>query len=144
MREYDFADEKSFPPSLMSAANRIAQPCFIHSRLDEYGLSSVEFRLYCRVARCGDCWQTVETIAAGCRVGVKTVRSGLKFLVGRGLLSKEPRIGTTQIYRCTPFDAWLPPLAVNTGGLKRKGGTVKRNHGGLPNGTTPPLPIHTP
>jgi len=81
---------------------------FIHSRLDEAGLSPSTFRIFCHVARRGECYSKVESIASICRLSPDTVRAGLKFLTAQGFLVGVRRDGFTTIYRVAPIENWKP------------------------------------
>lgn len=84
---------------------------FIHSRLDDYGLTPQQFRVYAHLARRagnGTAWPAVATIAGVCKLHHQTVREALRVLVKHRLVSREPRPGTTPIYRITPAAAWHP------------------------------------
>jgi hypothetical protein len=91
-------------------------PIFIHSELDDYGLSCVEFRVYGRVARrAGGGGQHLESavnMAKEFGVSEATVRRALKLLVLCRLVSKEIRRGKTSIYRLLPQRMWVPKVQV--------------------------------
>ena len=85
---------------------------FIHSRLDDYGLSPQQFRVYAHLARragSGAAWPAVATIAANCQLHPKTVRRALRVLVKHRLIRREDRPGDTALYRLTPASEWNPP-----------------------------------
>ena len=79
--------------------------CFISSQLDDYGLSAAQFRVYCHVARRSDpsqsCFESVEHMAAVCRLEAGTVRRALQALTLRRLLHAVPRSGETTLYQPT-------------------------------------------
>lgn len=88
---------------------------FIHSRLDDYGLSSPQFRVYAHLARragSGAAWPAVATIAGICQLHPQTVREALRVLVDHRLITRTLRPGTTPIYRLTPAAHWQPPTRI--------------------------------
>lgn len=72
---------------------------FIPAWLDDLGLDSREFRVYCHVLRRGECWEASEEIAEHCRMNRKTVYAVLSRLEARGLVEVEHRPGRTTVYR---------------------------------------------
>src|SRR5205809_436624 len=72
---------------------------FIHSRLDDYGLSASVFRVYCHIARRagrdGSAWPSVANIARVCRLHPQTVRKALRTLTAHHLLQSETQPGRT-------------------------------------------------
>ncbi len=89
---------------------------FIHSRLDDYGLPTSVFRVYCHLARrasSGAAWPSVANIARICQLHPQTVRQALRVLVQHRLVTREPRPGTTPIYRLTPAAQWQPPTNIS-------------------------------
>ena len=88
---------------------------FIHSRLDDYGLSPQQFRIYAHIARrsgSGAAWPSVATVAQVCQLHPKTARQALHVLVEHRLITRELRPGTTPIYRITPAREWHPPTNI--------------------------------
>jgi DNA-binding MarR family transcriptional regulator len=88
---------------------------FIHSILDELGLTTSEFRVYCHLARRaknGCCRPGHDSIAKVCRLEVKTVRRVLDSLVKRGLVKVEHRQGDTNVYQLTPASCWTSERVV--------------------------------
>jgi hypothetical protein len=95
------------------------QTIFVHSELDEYGLTPIEFRVYGRLARrcCGSeraAYQSVPNMARDFGVNDRTVQRTLKLLVMAGLISAKLRPGDTTIYTLQPRSAWLPPKQLQT------------------------------
>lgn len=107
-----------------SVTGQAVQPAmmFVHSRLDEAGLSPAEFRVYgnlVRRANCGVAWPSIGNIAKVCRLHPQTVRKAIRELVFRNMVQIEPRAGETSRYLVTPVSLWSPipridPLASNT------------------------------
>lgn len=86
-------------------------PIFIHSELDDYGLTPVEFRVYARIARRaghGTAEESVPNMATACQVSVRTVQRSLQSLVDKGLLSKTERNFATTQYVLRPVHEWSP------------------------------------
>src|SRR3954466_16280360 len=100
-------------PKKLFAPDEPRSVAFIHSKLDDYGLSAAQFRVFCRVARRGDCFEAIENISVGCRLHRKTTEAAIKFLCQRRLLSKEFRLWQSNIYRIRDIGEWLPPLTLN-------------------------------
>jgi hypothetical protein len=74
-------------------------PVIIPGWLDDAGLRPSVFRVYCRVARRGDCWESLKNIASGCHLRRITVQTALKELVEVALVTAQARSGETTIYR---------------------------------------------
>jgi hypothetical protein len=85
---------------------------FIHSALDEAGLSPAEFRVFCHVSRRagenGRCYAAIESFADVCRLSLPTVRKALRSLSAQGFISQTRRDGQTTIYKPTPLADWKP------------------------------------
>jgi predicted transcriptional regulator len=87
------------------------RPVFIHSELDDYGLSCVEFRVYARLARRsgnGVARESVPRMAKEFEVSDRTVQRALRVLVRCRLASETPRDGRPTEYTLNPRSAWLP------------------------------------
>ena len=72
----------------------------IMSQVDEAGLSPVEFRVLahiCRRSGDGECWAAVKTIAATCRINVKSARKALAQLERSGWIECRKRTGQTSV-----------------------------------------------
>ena len=92
-------------------------PIFIHSELDDYGLTCVEFRVYGRIARRanggGRHLESAPHMAAEFGVSEATIRRALKLLVLCNLVSKEVRPGKSTVYRLLPKREWAPRETVD-------------------------------
>ncbi|MGB3421392.1 MAG: helix-turn-helix domain-containing protein [Dolichospermum sp.] len=86
---------------------------FVHADLDLYGLSPYEFRLYAHVARRGECFSSLETIANICKMSVRKAQYGLKSLEKQGLIKKKIRKGRTDVYKLTSRVEWKEPEYAN-------------------------------
>jgi hypothetical protein len=136
---------------------------FVHSRLDDYGLSTQQFRVFCHMARRagrGEAYPAVATIAAVCRLHPQTVRHALNTLVAHRLLTRQERPGHTALYRLTAPSQWQPPTRIdgdpcetNTSPSHAKSSPAKqmRPHScesevakGNPSEGNPQKEIHTP
>jgi hypothetical protein len=103
---------------------------FIHSSLDDAGLTPAPFRIYCHVNRAagrnGVCNQALSTIARLCGYGDETTRDALKILTARRMLRRNEIAGVGVEYRLNPPAQWLtvaptPPPRKNRRGRKPKG-----------------------
>ena len=84
---------------------------FVHSSLDDAGLSPAEFRIFCHLSRragMGSAYPAVETIAKVCRMNTKTVRRSLKRLVDMRMIIRRYRPSQTALYTLTKPSWWLP------------------------------------
>lgn len=111
---------------------------FVPASVDDYGLSASQFRVLCHIARRGECYSTVATIANVCLLSPKTVRSALRELRSQGLVVAKPRHGQTTIYRITDAHQRRSENGETlhpTHAKKCYGGLPMRMRGGLPNET---------
>lgn len=104
--------------------------------LDDAGLRPAEFRLLCRIYRRGqECFESVPSIAAGCRLEAKTVRRIMQQLLARSIIKRKDRPGRSALLSVTEHQHWqVEPLPNGTRGAERV----------HPNGTPTPLPNDTP
>lgn len=84
---------------------------FIHSRLDDLGLTPIEFRVYGHVVRrAGDSglfYESVPRCAKFCGVKITTARAALQKLAALRLLQLvETPTGKTWTYRITSIEEW--------------------------------------
>lgn len=115
------AHEATSPPNktplLLAHDHTEFNVIFVHSRLDDYGLSAAVFRVYCHLARRagkGAAYPSVSTIATVCRLHPDTVRAALRTLTVHRLLTRQDRPGETSLYRLTPASHWEPPMSINS------------------------------
>lgn len=69
-----------------------AAPVFVHSSLDDLGLSPQEFRVYGHLARRagrGVAFPAIASIAETCRIHPQTARRAVATLIKRGLITRE-------------------------------------------------------
>lgn len=106
---------------------------FIPAWLDDYGLSSTEFRVYCHVLRRagknGKCWESVIKIASACRICRNLTLKALQKLTDvYKLLIRNKRVGETDEYSIAPASLWKPPIPPEDRFLsRRKTEKVKQN-----------------
>ena len=142
-------------------SNLRTSAAFIRAELDDYGLTASQFRVFCRIARRGHCYESVAKIAKGCRLNPDTVSAALTFLCERRLISKTKRPGQTSSLTINPPAMWEPGGFEGVGGKEgcplvspRVGGfegvTTGGNRGGiklLPLSSSKegvPLPVFAP
>ena len=108
---------------------------FIHSNLDEWGLRPHPYRVICHVARRGECFASVPTIAKACLMHADTVRKALKELVNAGLLIAQYRRGMTTLYRVNHQRIINgPPRKEGSTPYEKQGDLPSTNKGGDPSG----------
>ena len=79
-------------------------PMSISAIVDDSGLTPTEFRVLahiCRRAGEGDCWAGGQSIAAACRVNLKTARRVVADLSKKGWVSIQKRAGQTSVLKPT-------------------------------------------
>src|SRR5690348_14590266 len=86
---------------------------FIPDELDDYGLTRYEFRVYCTIARWGDCTESVSRIARRCRMRKRTVRLALRLLVLANLIEEETKPGGATIRRLTATGEWVQRIELD-------------------------------
>ena len=91
---------------------------FLRSELDDYGLDVYEFRVLAHIARrqgkgknntTGSCFAKQKTIAETCQMSHRKAQDVLRVLCGAGLVERQERDGTTNLYRIAPPSQWQPP-----------------------------------
>lgn len=94
---------------------------YVHSEIDDYGLTAQEFRVYAHLARRAGkngAWPAVDSMARNCRLNRDTVYQCLKRLKELNLVRGSKRPGSTTIYVLTPRSQWKP----NSEGVSEKEG----------------------
>ena len=105
---------------------------FVHSAIDDYPLTTEEFRVYAHIARragLGEAWPAIASVAKKCRIKEETARQCLRNLTAYGLISVEERgqLGKTNLYRLTRQSVWKSKAEVEViQVLRRKEGQAKR------------------
>jgi len=118
MSAADFSEtvESALPISRLQDSRTDFNVVFIHSRLDDYGLTPPQFRVYAHLARragSGAAWPAVATIAATCRLDPKTVRKALRTLVSHKLIHRKERPSETTLYTLAQASDWQPPTHIS-------------------------------
>lgn len=83
------------------------QKITVFKEVDELGLDPYEFRVYGHIARRGNCFASLEKIAATCCMSVRRVQYALKVLHEAGLIQKEKRRGRANKFTLTSPSKWL-------------------------------------
>lgn len=92
-------------------------PIFIHSEVDDYGLTPIEFRVYARLARrCGQegAKESVVNMAESFGVNRKTIQRCLQLLFKCRMVRMEVRPGYPNVYWLNPSHAWMPKEYLST------------------------------
>lgn len=113
-------------------------PAFSPAWLCDAELNPVEFRVYHRINRRGECTESIASMVAGCLISESTVRRALQTLERQGLLQVEVRPGRPTVYRAltrTTGDTPLPATRINH---------ETPFDGTRTTGDTPPVPLVTP
>lgn len=91
-------------------ADRTEDPTFIHSRVDDLGLSMAEFRVYCHLKRRanleGVSWPGIDSMAHVCRAHRETVLDAIAGLEERKMLLVTRQKGKRNRYRLTKPSLW--------------------------------------
>jgi hypothetical protein len=96
--------------SKISVADERDIGAFIPSLLDDYGLNVYEFRIYCRLARrsgSGSCWESVNNMAAACKINRKTVMQAIASLMKMRIVQKIKQPGKVDKYELTQPEQWI-------------------------------------
>lgn len=110
---------------------------FIHSSLDDAGLTPAQFRIYChvnrRAGRAGVCTESLSNIAEHCSYGDETTRDALKILTARQMLRRNEIAGVGVEYRLTPPREWTgntltPPRKKQRGSKKSEATPAKKSN----------------
>lgn len=94
-------------PDAEGGEETTGQP-FIPAKLDDAGLTTAQFRIFCHITRVGDCWQSVQTIAETCKIHPDTVWPAIAELIRRRMLSRIQRPGKTSMLKPLPVSSWTP------------------------------------
>lgn len=93
-------------------------PIFVRSELDDYGLDVYEFRVLAHISRrqgktkdgnTKGCYSKQKTIAEACGMSHRKAQDVLRVLCGIGLIEREQREGTTNLYKLAPASKWKHP-----------------------------------
>lgn len=84
---------------------------FIHSKLDEVGLTPPQFRIYAHLSRRahskGKAWPGVDSMAKVCRMHKETVIDCIRQLEERNMILCDRKPGKSTIYRLTAPSKWV-------------------------------------
>ncbi|AFZ22482.1 hypothetical protein Cylst_0105 [Cylindrospermum stagnale PCC 7417] len=94
----------------MMTENKKTNLLFVHSSVDDAGLTPNEFRLICHFARRGVCFSRLAKIADTTEMSVRTIQKTLKFLVEEGLVLKENNPGRPDTYRLPDHETFRKRL----------------------------------
>jgi len=91
------------------------EPLIVHYdiELDDAGLDPYQFRAYQRIARrCmgapkGQCFESLESMAIGCKMSRPTLVRSIKVLIQRGMIRRLSRQGATSYYALTDKKHWV-------------------------------------
>lgn len=114
---------------------------FIHSSLDDAGLTANEFRVLGHLSRRagkGDAYPKIESIAKVCRIHEDTVRKCIKVLVQRRMIELQERPGRTNLYVLTHPGKWIINPPETNGGVLKQGGASNGVHPPVTEGGHPP------
>jgi predicted DNA-binding transcriptional regulator len=87
------------------------QMLFVHSALDDYCLNPYEFRVYARLVRRagrGIAFESIASMATGCRMSERKVKDALNLLIAAGMIHKHVLPGIGAEYTLVPFEHWQP------------------------------------
>lgn len=113
---------------------------FIHSTLDDFGLTPYEFRVFAHISRrasSGSSWASYATMAAICCMCEDKVKQCLKTLEEYGLITRESRPGKSTLFRIAPPNQWVV-------GTERFNGYPPDGNGGVNNHPQVANPPHPP
>jgi DNA-binding transcriptional ArsR family regulator len=79
---------------------------FIPAALDDADLTPHEFRVFCHIARRGECLASIGKMSDDTGVSEPTLRKALKTLRAASMVEREKRPGTTDKHRTVPPDGW--------------------------------------
>lgn len=108
---------------------------FIHSSLDDAGLTPQEFRLFAHLSRragSGEAWASAASMASACRMHQDTVWASLNELERRNMVIRQARPGKTTLIRLTKPSDWN----LNPPGFEGHPSKAPTGNGGTP--PTPP------
>jgi hypothetical protein len=93
---------------------------FIHSAVDDFGLTPVQFRVLCAIARRGKCFEQVDTLAKRIRMHKDTAWEAMRFLTEHRIVNRIKQAGSTTIFSVNEnVEQWIP--TGNEGATETKG-----------------------
>jgi hypothetical protein len=113
--------------------NRPDDGAWIHSALDDFGLSVAEFRVYCHILRragtnTGHYWEGAKNAAKHCRINRTTYDKALINLERYQMIQIERRKGETSLISPLAKQQWLKPPLKKDVPSTQNGYTQKRTH----------------
>ena len=88
---------------------------FVHSSLDDLGLDPEPFRVYCHLSRragTGYAFPGLNSVAAACKINVKTARRAIQTLKELRMVDVQERAGHTSLYTLTASKEWVTPTTL--------------------------------
>ena len=103
-------------------ADQSEDPTFIHSRVDDLGLTMAEFRVYCHLKRRtnhGTAWPGIDSMARVCRMHKMTAVKAIHGLEERKMVVVTRVEGEGNRYRLTKPSRWVDQSKIdNATGIK--------------------------
>ncbi len=109
---------------------------FVRSDVDEYGLDVYEFRVLGHIARREGkkkedgtrkgCYAKQKTIAETCNMSHRKAQDVLRVLCEIGMIEKETRQGTTNIYKLTLPSTWKDPSELDA--IRKKNSKAEKDN----------------
>ncbi|MEA5583121.1 helix-turn-helix domain-containing protein [Nodularia harveyana UHCC-0300] len=108
---------------------------FVRSDLDDYGLDVYEFRVLGHIARregkkkdgtAKGCFAKQKTIAEVCSMSHRKAQDVLRILCEIGMIEKEVRQGTTNVYKLTLPSTWKDPSKLSE--IRKKNLKIKKGN----------------
>jgi hypothetical protein len=79
---------------------------YIPSWLDDYPLTALEFRLFCRISRRGECTQSPGKLAKEWGLSDRTIRDAKGLLLAAGLIGRKPNGPQRFITFTLAYETW--------------------------------------
>ena len=114
-------------------ADRSEDPTFIHSRVDDLGLTMSEFRIYCHLKRRSNresrtAWPGINSMANVCRASRRTVINAIHGLEARKMIIVTRVEGEGNRYRLTRPSHWKDQCKIDADQCKIDTGPVQNGH----------------
>lgn len=90
-----------------NASGKERPKIYVSMAVDDLGLDPYEFRIYGHIARRGNCFASLKTIAETCRMSVRKAQYALNVLEGVGLIEKKKKKGRASNFTLAPPSRWL-------------------------------------
>lgn len=104
-------------PEIVTQDVRDFGAIFIHSELDDAGLTPAEFRVYAHIARragSDGAYPGIDSMAEVCRLAKATVIDAVRMLESRKMIFVKREEGQRNRYHLTRQSAWQPATPVQT------------------------------